>query len=364
MSDESDILSATVTRLFTDHCAPEVVEAADGDWDPILWDRVEAAGLSGVGLPQELGGSGGTTAEAAAVVRIAARFAAPIPLAETVLLSGWLRSQVGLATSSRPSTVVWGPDPESFVIHGSSKRGWTLRGKAERIPWARVTDSLTVLARLPAGEYAVALVPTHDAIIDPGSNLAGEPRDQICFEDLDVPPESVRVTSGVSPETVQLRGAFVSVILMAGALERTLALTCQYAKDRQQFGRSISSFQAIKHQIALLAGEVAVTVTAAQAATASVEGDRAGIEVAAAKLRAARAATLAAEIAHQVHGAIGFTREHQLQHFTRRLWSWRDEFGTEGDWEERLGRRIASSGAGNLWELVVAGGREPARERS
>ena len=59
-------------------------------------------------------------------------------------------------------------------------------------------------------------------------------------------------------------------------------------------------------------------------------------------------------MALQVHGAIGFTHEHRLHHLTRRLWSWRDEFGVESEWSIELGRRVAAQGAEAFWPSLTA----------
>ena len=78
-------------------------------------------------------------------------------------------------------------------------------------------------------------------------------------------------------------------------------------------------------------------------------------EVATAKIRAGESAGLAASIGHQVHGAIGFTDEYSLHYITRRLWSWRSEYGSESYWERRIGKEVIDAGAYNLWEDIKAG---------
>ena len=75
--------------------------------------------------------------------------------------------------------------------------------------------------------------------------------------------------------------------------------------------------------------------------------------VAAAKVRVGEAAGAGAAVAHQVHGAMGFTFEHRLHQFTRRLWSWRDEYGQESEWAIRLGRLVAADGADALWPALT-----------
>jgi acyl-CoA dehydrogenase len=104
----------------------------------------------------------------------------------------------------------------------------------------------------------------------------------------------------------------------------------------------------------VLAENVAASGVAAAAAVeaAAGTGDLA-FAVAAAKSRVGEAAGKVAEIAHQVHGAIGFTHEHRLHHLTRRLWSWRDEYGVESEWSSELGRIAAAHGGDGLWGLLT-----------
>ena len=126
------------------------------------------------------------------------------------------------------------------------------------------------------------------------------------------------------------------------------------ANDRVQFGRPIAKFQAIRQQFALLVEQAAASV-AVESAAIAVAADRpsAAFAIAAAKIRAGEAAGKVAEIAHQVHGAIGFTHEHSLHRLTRRLWSWRDEFGTESQWSPDLGKEVMAAGAEALWPTIT-----------
>lgn len=128
----------------------------------------------------------------------------------------------------------------------------------------------------------------------------------------------------------------------------------KYVTERKQFGRPIGSFQAIQHQLAVLAGHVAATgIAAAHAFSAADRGDP-RFEVACAKVRAGEATGIGASIAHQVHGAIGFTYEHSLHFLSRRLWAWRAEFGAEPHWAAELGRAVAARGAAELWPYVTS----------
>jgi acyl-CoA dehydrogenase len=154
--------------------------------------------------------------------------------------------------------------------------------------------------------------------------------------------------------------ALTRAVMMAGGLERALALSLDYVSEREQFGRPISKFQAIQHHMAVMAAETAAAICAADAGLAGIGTDRFTEEVAAAKARIGEAVGVVAELAHQVHGAMGYTHEHQLHHTTRRLWAWRDEYGAEQIWQQQLGaslaRRVAQQGGDALWDFIATRG--------
>jgi acyl-CoA dehydrogenase len=149
-------------------------------------------------------------------------------------------------------------------------------------------------------------------------------------------------------------GALYRSVQMAGALERILAYSLQYAGERVQFGRPIGKFQAVQHMLALLAGHAAASGAAADAAIDAGAARPSEFAVAVAKARIGEAAGKGAEIAHQIHAAMGYTREHNLHFVSRRLWAWRDEFGNETHWQMRLGRLVARQGADALWPMLTA----------
>jgi len=151
-----------------------------------------------------------------------------------------------------------------------------------------------------------------------------------------------------------LYGAMMLAAKMAGALNAALELSIEYTRQRQQFGKPLSSFQAIQQQLAVFAEEAAAADMAAAAAFRAAdfaleEGGDAWFEIACAKLRANQAARISTGIAHQVHGAMGFTAEYRLQHLTKRLWAWGSEHGNERAWADRIGARIAARGAAHFW---------------
>ena len=363
MSDETALLEQVATEIVRDFLAGHGAEA-DAGWAPALWATLDAAGLPLVGIPEASGGAGGDWPEVAAVVRALGRYAAPVPLAETCALAGWLLAGAGLPIPSGPLAVAPVGFGERLEIERTAD-GWRLRGQAARVPWASEATAVAVLATSNDG-YAVALVPRDRCQIERGTNLAGEPRDRVTFEDVPLDRGAVGPVA-LHPDDLLARGALVRSVQIVAALERLLAMTVEYVSVRTQFGRSLGRFQAVQHDLARLAGEVEAsraTVDAAlHAATRGADsladsggagllvatGDAGLLELAAAKVRAGEAATVGARIAHQLHGAIGVTQEHALHRLTTRLWSWRDEFGGERVWATRLGLAVAASGPDGFW---------------
>ena len=286
------LLEETTERLFADHVHKATLDAAEnGEFPSELWSRFHAAGLHLVGSA----GSDTGWPDLFGVLKVAGRHAAPLPLAE-ILLAGAIDDAAN-ETDKTP--------PPAFTTIATD-------GVA---PWARAASRVVTAD----GETSTDFAPR------PNANLAGEPRDEVTLHNATPTPV---------PENLGELLALSRVALMAGALERILEMSLEYARVREQFGRPIAKFQAVQHNLAILAGEVAAATCACDAAIAACGG---------------------AEIAHQVHGAMGFTHEHNLHHFTRRLWAWRDEHGREATWQTRLGRRIAAATADRAWEFLVDG---------
>ena len=152
--------------------------------------------------------------------------------------------------------------------------------------------------------------------------------------------------------------AFLRTCQTAGALDAALKLAIDHCSERVQFGRPLAKFQAVQQSIALLASEAAAVNCAAQGAAAALDrfgfaGD-ALFEIACAKLRANAAIKLGCALAHQVHGAIGFTREYPLHEHTRAMMSWRSEGGNDAYWQARIGRQALEWGGNGLWQAMTS----------
>ncbi len=208
------------------------------------------------------------------------------------------------------------------------------------------------------GGQVVALLSAQTITSNERSADMGGERADISFENV-FPVEAVPVPDHWVSDTPMLIGAAVRAVQMTGALETVLHLATEYAGERVAFGRPIAKFQAVQHNLARLAGEVAAALAASGSAADTVARQRDFdqamlLEIAAAKIRVGEAAGEGAAIAHQVHGAIGWTAEHILQRFTRRLWGWRDDFGAESHWAVMLGDMAAAEGADALWPMLAA----------
>ena len=319
------ILYDSAMRLFGDLVTSETLSAAEnGTWPAALWRAVEEAGY----LDVLADGTSGMV-EAVTILCAAGYHAAPVPLLETMLArllcaAGGLRAPLG---------------PLSLV--GDA-------GSGDAIPWGRAAAAIAIVS-----DDGVRLVEPGSVQLEAGRNLAGEPRDRLAAP---LPGGATPLPNAIEAGLLRRLGALGRAAQMAGAMEAVLALSVRYANDRTQFGRPIGKFQAIQQQLARLAEEAAAASVAVDGAAAAVVEARssAGLAVAAAKIRAGEAAGKVAEIAHQVHGAIGFTHEHSLHYLTRRLWSWRDEFGSESEWALELGRDLLAAGADQMWPAITA----------
>lgn len=235
--------------------------------------------------------------------------------------------------------------------------GGRLSGTRAKVPFARHASRLVLHVESADGDRLAVLAPG-DARVEARESLAGEPLDTLHLDGVE-PRALHALPAGWSADALRLAGALLRAQAMTGALERILAMSVQYAQEREAFGRPIAKFQAVQHNLAMLAGEAAAATAASDGAmlAAAAHGfadERALRAVAAAKIRVGEAAGAGAAIAHQVHGAMGFTFEHRLHQFTRRLWSWRDEHGQESEWAIRLGRLVAAAGAESLWPSLTA----------
>ncbi len=351
MNEARTLLADVVTRLFTDRVTPDVLQSAEqGQWPAALWEAVEENGLTMPLVAEAKGGAGGTWGDAHVVIRATGRHAVPLPLAETIV-AAWLLAESGLEVPTGPLTLAPVHRDERLRLSRAGA-GWTLSGTATRVPWGRSAKHVVVVADVDSRAH-VALVAAGGYRVTADRNLALEPRDTLVFDGAQV-GAAAPAAARIPDDAIRLYGALARSAQMAGGLEQAVGQATRYVTERRQFGKPIGAFQAIQWQLAILGEQTAAAGTAAANAFRAADRGDPAFEIAVAKVRVGEAAGIGASIAHQVHGAIGFTYEHALQFTTRRLWSWRAEFGGEGDWAGALGRSVAGRGADALWPFLTA----------
>lgn len=322
MSETRSLLTDTADRLFTDLAVDPDAPFAE------VWPAIAETGFESLLLDEDQGGFGGDWGDLFAVVRLAGTHALAAPVGEAAL-AAWALARAGLTPSEGLATI-------APTVEGKLENG-LFTGRLGGAPWGAAAE--TVVA---AHAGSLLRLRTADARIELGHNPVGEPRDVLIFE-------GAAAEAALSDIDLFACGAFLRTAQIAGALDAALAASIAYANDRVQFGKPISKFQTVQQNLAIFAIEAAAVNSAGQAAARAADAGDASFEFAAAKVRANMAAGQGAALAHQVHGAIGFTLEYPLHRLTRRLAGWRSEFGGDRFWAQRLGRRVAGLGPEGLW---------------
>lgn len=334
MSDTGTMLADMTHRLFADEFDDETMRAARmSGWSQASWDVVEAQGLP-LALVEGEQGFGVPLDEGLGLIKLIGRHAVPLPLAETMVANALL-ARAGLPVPGGPLALV----PEGIALEQGRATG-----HAERVAWGRNAAALVVQ---DADE--IALITSGFQASELGGNVAHMPRDAVA---VDGPAEIAPLPGILLLEA----GALARALAMAGALETVVELTIAHVTERVQFGRPLSAFQAVQHSLAQLAGQAAAAAAAADLAADNFAKDspHTGAAIAAARARISEAAGIAIGIAHQLHGAIGFTEEHRLHWFTTALWSWRDEFGSAAFWTRRLGAEALKTSTAGYWPFITS----------
>ncbi|MCZ2495291.1 acyl-CoA dehydrogenase [Xylophilus sp. Kf1] len=304
--------------ILRDHCTPATVRAIEDGGDPMpLWATIADSGFLELLAPESAGGAALPPEEFFPVLLVLGRHAVPLPVAQSMVARALLPD---------------GACPAGLLTIAPAVRRETDHWLCPQVPFGSVATQLLAddgqsllvfdcadAERLPSGV-------AHGQ--SAGLRLRGEPRR------FARPGDALRAW-----------GAAMQSALLAGAMGRAFEMTLQYGNDRSQFGKSIGKFQAVQHQLAVMAEQVAAARLAAQAAFVGTRDGRPGLlQAAMAKARTSEAVVPVAAIAHAVHGAIGVTAEYDLQLFTRRLHEGRMAYGSEAHWHPLLGRALLDSG--------------------
>lgn len=319
MTDEQRMLSDMADELFA-----SLGHGASIEND---WSSIEQVALDGLLLAEDAGGFGGSWGDALLVFRQAGYHALALPVAEAAIAASLARR--------------------------GQERGTIANAAQGELTGGRFTGTVSGICYGCGASFIVAPCPQGGSMIFDANEIRLEQNDSLAGE-----PRESAALDGVAVTTVDgdvfMMGALARVAQIAGALDAALGRSVEYANERIQFGRALSKFQAVQQNLATFACEAAAANYAAMGAAQAMSKRASPFEIGAAKLRANRAVGIGTAVAHQVHGAIGFTEEYPLHPLTRRLWSWRSEFGNDSFWSDVLAPRIIERGADNFWADLTA----------
>ena len=371
LNETQQMLKSSAREFLARECPHTLVRAMEEDaqgYSPELWQQMAALGWMGLAFPEEYGGTEGSFLDLAVLLEEMGKALVPGPFFSTVVLGGLTvlddgsdaqkrdllnrvcRGQLIMTLALTEPSATYHPsgiqvrarrDEDNFIINGTKLF----------VPDAHVADVLIVAARTSeahedGGGITNLLVPaeTQGISIFPLRSLAGDKQCEVVFSDVKVP------TSGVLGDVDQgwpivekalQRATAAKCVEMLGGAEAVLDMTVEYAKQRVQFGRPIGTFQAIQHHCANMATDVECSrFMVYQALWRVSEGLPAEREVSMAKAWVSEAYRRVCVLAHQSHGAIGFTKEHNLQLYTRRARAQEVAFGDAGTHVESVARAL------------------------
>ncbi|MCX4881550.1 acyl-CoA dehydrogenase family protein [Streptomyces sp. NBC_00847] len=358
---EQGEIRRTLRELLRKRCGPEELRAAldtPAGHDPALWNALaDQLGLPGLALPEAYGGAGCSVTELALAAEETGRALAPSPFLATAVLAapvilalgadaqraallpriaaGGLTAALAVPGAALATALALNGTGEGDWAGGGraggvqARRagdGWRLFGQVDQVLDGHSAELLVIAAHtggfarsrtllfLVTGE-ATGLVRVRQTALD-----ATRPQGRVQLRDVEA-----QLLGAESAESFDVLGALaafgdraaaVLACEAVGAADRALEGTVEYVKQREQFGRAIGSFQAVKHRLADVYVQVQAARSAAYyAAWAAAQGERAGGLALAQALEALRAA--AAE-AIQLHGGIGFTWEHEAHLYFKR----------------------------------------------
>lgn len=324
------MFTEAIESILRDLCTPAAIRAVERGGSPaVLWQAIEQGGFLELMTPEEQGGAGLDLAALFPILAAFGRHALPVPAGQSIAARALLAAR-GLVA------------PDGML---------TMSGCASRVNGGAVSAPCVPFGML--ADYALVNLDGKALLLDcakasrvatgvPGSLSAG----------LYWRAEAAQGPVTADGEAVRHFSAAMHAAAIAGAMESLLARTLEYCNDRAQFGKPIARFQAVQHQLSVMAEQVAAAGMAAGQAFAGAGRTPAPLPVALAKSRTSMAAPLVAATAHALHGAIGITEEFDLQLYTRRLHEWRMAEGAEGYWNGVLGRAVLAQDGATALDFV------------
>lgn len=322
------MFAEAIEDILKDQCTPAVVRAVEAGGSPTsLWQALEGAGFLELLAAEAQGGAALPLTELFPILSSFGRYALPVPAGQTILARALLA----------PHTAPAGMLTMAVTLQRASSGAIT----CPLTPFGLLADS--VLAR--DGDD-VLLLPCAES----QREATGVPNSQTAT--LTWPNERSATRFAGCGAQLPVYAAVLYAAMLAGAMTRVFEMTLQYCNDRAQFGKSLGKFQAVQHQLSVMAEHTAAASIAAEAAFRCSGLTPSFLAAAVAKSRTSEAAALVAASAHALHGAIGVTADYDLQLLTRRLHEWRMAHGSEAYWNLLIGEQVLASNAPSLVDFV------------
>jgi len=345
-SEGHRLLAETLRRYFADACTMAQRDA-DAYAAPFhsakVWSELAGLGVPGAFVSEADGGFGGTAHDVAVVFEEVGRALSAEPLLGTLmgmrLLVRFGRTDLVeaiVAGESRAALAVFEPQAACDLssIEAVARRdgdGWRLDGRKCAVYGAPGAGLVLVAARTEAG---IGLFLTRDPAMRAAAMIDGGGVADIVMDAL--PAECLAADAGAALEDALDIGRIALCAEAVGAMERLIDMTVEYMKQRRQFGRPLSSFQALRHRVVDLAVELEQCRSIVIRAAASYGTPDQACHVAMAKNLIGRTGTRVAEEAVQLHGGIGMTWEYPGSHYAKRLVMIDHQLGDRHDHALRL----------------------------
>jgi alkylation response protein AidB-like acyl-CoA dehydrogenase len=349
LSEEQEMLKTAARDFLSEKCPKTLVREMEIDekgYSPELWQEMAQLGWMGLAFPETYGGSGMSILDLSVLLEEMGRACLPGPFFSSIVLGGLTVLDAGNDEQKQKHLPKIASGEEIFTLALTEAGGrydagsidvkatangdaYVLNGTKLFVPDAHIADYLLCVAR--TGEKSEPEDGITIFIVDaksPGisntvlKTISGDKLCEVVFNQVRVPAENILGQLdrgwGAVQKTIE-RAALAKCCDLVGVLQSVLEMTLEYAKDRKQFDRPIGSFQVIQHYCSDIATDVDGTrFIVGQATWMLSEGLSCTKEIAIARAWTGDAYERVVTLAHQIHGAIGCTIDHDLQFYTKR----------------------------------------------
>ena len=302
-----------------------------------LKNEIISSELTKLLVKEDLGGAGMTLTDIIPIIQLSAQYGTPIPFIETII-SNFLLSELNIKAENDFITLA--NKTENILIKNNK-----ISGNFKSIPYLNLAEKILVETEIKNQKYIILFKKGGKLTLQ--KNFLSEPKFDLDASELEI------ISMMEKPEPIDVQNLLINVrsIQSFGAMEKILKLCIEYCSQRKQFGRTLSKFQMIQNHIS----EIALEVAASGASLSTLKNNNKNFynlkSTAIPKIRTGIASGKVIALSHQVHGAMGFTKEYELSYFTKALNSWRNEFGNEIYWQNILGKLFLNQNK-NFWEFL------------